>query len=71
MNKSLSVLQKKEARGRVFKTKRESVQRQSGIKKQKPIIKLQVVQCGRTWDLRERPAAENLRKMVRSHPVKA
>lgn len=70
MNKSSSVLQKEEARGGCLKPK-ESQCKDSGIKKQRPTIKLQVVQCGRTWDLRERPAGENLRKMVRSHPVKA
>lgn len=42
------------------KTK-QSVQRRSGVLKQGLIVKLQVVQSGRTWMGWELPAGENLR----------
>lgn len=41
------------------------------MKKQGPMVELQIVPFGRTWAVRANPAGENLRKMVRSHPVTA
>lgn len=49
----------------------EFAQKEGDMKKQRSKVKLQEVQFVRTWDVREIPAGENLRKRVRSHPVKA